>query len=197
MTDVMATCGDLAGSKNGTNESYISNYRVSSKFMGTVTLTAYDHFGNGAGVVVTKTPFALPEGPGMLEWFTADLPSGNTTSIISTVHNEEGAVISEHTVQLIKPMDMRVPAAKLSLKIAETANKDGSIDIAVSSDKVALWVTLTTLAQGRFSDNIFFLPATTKTIKFMPFSPSTAASDYDALKTSLRVEDFSMYRPLA
>ena len=80
--------------------------------------------------------------------------------------------------------------------IADTANKDGTINIAVSSDKVALWVTLTTLAQGRFSDNVFFLPATTKTVQFIPFSSSTAADDHRSLTASLRVEDFSMYRPL-
>ena len=132
----------------------------------------------------------------MMEWFTADLPSGNTTSVISTVLNEQGSLVSEHMVQLVKPMDMRVPAAKLSLEIAETSNEDGSIDIDVSSDKVAFWVTLTTLAQGRFSDNVFFLPATTRTIKFIPFSPSTAANDHHVLTASLRVEDFSMYRPI-
>lgn len=108
----------------------------------------------------------------MVEWFTADLPSGNTSSVISTVHDEKGVVMSEHMVQLIKPMMMRVPAAKLSFKIADQANKDGSIDIEVTSDKVALWVTLTTLAQGRFSDNAFFLPAKTQTIQVrdVPFS---------------------------
>ena len=81
----------------------------------------------------------------------------------------------------------------------KAANADGTIDIAVSSDKVALWVTLTTLAQGRFSDNAFLLPATTKTIQFVPNSPSpstSAAEDMRVLKESLRIEDFSMYRPL-
>ena len=105
--------------------------------------------------------------------------------------------MSEHMVQLAKPMDMRVPAAKVSFKVAPKANADGTIDIAVTSDKVALWVTLTTLAQGRFSDNAFFLPAATKTVQFVPFSPSTAADDLAVLQASLRVEDFSMYRPLA
>ena len=99
-------------------------------------------------------------------------------------------------VQLVKPKDMRVPEAKLAFAIADAANTDGTIDIVVSSDKVAVWVTLTTLAQGRFSDNAFFLPATKKTIRFVPFSPSTAADDHHVLRASLRIEDFSMYRPL-
>ena len=105
--------------------------------------------------------------------------------------------MSEHMVQQVKPMDMRVPVAKLSFKIAEVANKDGTIDIAVTSDKVALWVTLTTLAQGHFSDNAFFLPATTKTIQFVPNRLTGASEDLRTLKKTLRIEDFSMYRPLA
>ena len=93
------------------------------------------------------------------------------------------------------PTTIRVPLANVSFNIADAANQDGTIDIAVSSDKVALWVVLTTLAQGRFSDNAFFLPATTKIVQFVPFSQSTAGSDLHDLKASLRIEDFSMYRP--
>ena len=199
MTDVLSTCGDMAGSRNGTLACYISNHGAAATFTGTVTLTSYDHFGSGIGAVIIKKPFALLEGPGVIEWFTVDsLPSSerNTTSVVSTVHDASGALISEHLIQLINPMYMRVPVATITFKIAETANSDGTIDIAVSSDKVALWVTLTTLAQGRFSDNVFFLPATTKTVQFMPFSPSTASDDYAMLNASLRIEDFSMYRPL-
>ena len=197
MTDVMASCGELSYSKNGTSTCFVSNHRAGLPFHGTVTLTAYDHFGDGAGAVVVNKTMAMAEGPGALEWFNADLPAGNTTSIISTVHDEAGAVVSEHMVQLVKPRDMAVAVAKLSFEVAHAANKDGTIDIVVTSDKVAIWVTLTTLAQGRFSDNAFFLPATTKTVQFIPFSPSTAAEDLKVLQDSLRIEDFSMYRPLA
>jgi hypothetical protein len=199
MTDVMATCGDLANSHNGTGACYLSNHRAAAPFAGTVTLTAFDHFGSGAGVVISKQSYALPEGPGAVEWFPAELPPAsqrNTTSVMSTVHDVTGAVLSEHMVLLLYPMHLRVPPARLAFQIADAPNDDGTIDIAVSSDAVALWVTLTTRAQGRFSDNAFFLPATTKTLHFVPFSPSTAASDHGALKASLRIEDFSMYRPL-
>ena len=161
MTDVMATCGDLTGSKNGTSTCYISNHGAGTPFKGTVTLTGYDHFGNGTGVVITSQSFSLAEGPGVLEWFNANLPNGSTTSVISSVHDGSGALLSEHMVQLVKPMALLVPSTtnEISFAIAEAANKDGTIDIVVTSRKVALWVTLTTLAQGRFSDNVFFLPA--------------------------------------
>lgn len=193
MVDVMSTCGNRAGVQNGSSVCYISNHRAGMGFEGTVTLTSYDHFGDGAGVVVAHKEFVLPAGPGVIQWFTAELPTGNTSSIISTVRNNNGAVLSEHMVQLVKPLALRVPVTKLSFKISDAANSDGTIDIMVSSDKVALWVTLTSLAQGRFSENAFFLPATTRTIQFIPFSPSTAAYDHKTLQASLRIEDFSMY----
>ena len=197
MTDVMATCGALYR-EPAQQRCYLSNHRASRPFRGTVTLTAYDHFGDGSGVVLMAQEMALPQGPGAIAWFSppAPLPPGNTTSVVSTVTDEAGAVVSEHVVQLATPEFIRAPAAAVTLAIADAPRADGSIDIAVTSDRVALWVTLTTLAQGRFSDNAFLLPATTKTVRFVPFSASTAAQDLAALKASLRVEDFSMYRSL-
>ena len=202
MTDVMATCG-AAGDSHGhlkppnQNQCYLSNHRASRGFNGTVTLTTYDHFGNGTAKVLLHQQMALPEGPGAIEWFgPADgLPPANDTAIISTVRDEDGGVISEHMVQLVTPEHIRVPVATVTFAIADAPNADGTIDIVVTSNKVALWVTLTTLAQGRFSDNAFFLPATSKTVQYMPFS-STGAADLVVLKKSLRVEDYSMYRSL-
>ena len=51
--------------------------------------------------------------------------------------------------------------------------------------QVALFVTFTTLAQGRFSDNGFMVtPATAKTIEFIPF----AGFSFEELRSSLRME---------
>ena len=189
MADVMATCGDAG-------LCYISNHRASRAFKGTVTFTTYDHFGNGKGTVLLHKSVSLPEGPGAIEWFEQVLPSGNDTAVVSTVRDETGAVLSEHMVQLVTPAHIRVPVAKVTFTVADAPNADGTVDIAVTSDKVALWVTLTTMAQGRFSDNAFFLPATTATVRFVPFSVSTAAEDVAVLKATLRVEDLSMYRAM-
>ena len=208
MTDVMATCGTQAFNRHtnpptpgGQPLCYLSNHRAGRAFSGTVTLTAYDHFGDGEGRTFLERKISLPEGPGTIEWFGLaegqTLPAGNATALMSTVVDEVGAVVSEHMVQLVTPEHICVPPATISLKIAGAANADGTIDIVVTSDKVALWVTMTTLAQGRFSDNAFFLPAATKTVQFVPFSASTAAEDLATLKASLRAEDYSMYRSLA
>jgi beta-mannosidase len=60
----------------------------------------------------------------------------------------------------------------------------------VTSDAVAPFVTLTSLAQGRFSDNAFLaLPGTT-TIRYVPFVTPT---DIDVLATTTRIEHMATY----
>ena len=52
---------------------------------------------------------------------------------------------------------MALPKANVKFTVATVANVDGTVDITVTTDKVAVYVTLTTLANGRFSDNAFLL----------------------------------------
>ena len=51
------------------------------------------------------------------------------------------------------------------------------------------FVTFTTLAQGRFSDNAFCMTRGSLTVDFVPF----AGFDIAELKSSLRVEHAAMY----
>jgi hypothetical protein len=41
------------------------------------------------------------------------------------------------------------------MQVASDKNADGSVDVTVTTDKLALYVTLTTLAQGYFSENAY------------------------------------------
>ena len=63
------------------------------------------------------------------------------------------------------------------------------MDITVTADHVAMYVTLTTLAHGRFSDNAFLLDDGKATVQFIPFGDLDLAT----LKASLRIEDASTY----
>merc|ERR1711862_846040 len=88
---------------------------------------------------------------------------------------------------------MGVPFATVSMLLSEARNDDGTVNVTVSSNKVALYVTLTTRAQGRFSDNAFFLPATSRVVQFIPHQGHLSDEEFELLKTSIRVEDHSMY----
>lgn len=63
----------------------------------------------------------------------------------------------------------------------------------LTSTAVAMYVTLTSQAQGKFAENMFLLlPQQTKIINFVPFDPYPA--DYQLLKTTLRVEHVALYQ---
>lgn len=78
----------------------------------------------------------------------------------------------------------------MELAVAPRPSADGRVSIAVSTDRVAVFVTLTTRADGRFSDNAFLLlPGAAATVEFVPFGPL----DLGALTSSLRVEHLATY----
>jgi len=86
---------------------------------------------------------------------------------------------------------MNLPKATVSANISEFQNAEGSVDIHLKSDAFALYVTLTTLAQGRFEDNAFVMLPGTKMLKFFPFVGFKMAE----LKESLRIEHTASYKP--
>ena len=83
-----------------------------------------------------------------------------------------------------------LPAAVVTTAIAPSPNPDGSINITVSTSGVAAFVTLTTRAAGRFSDNAFVLVPPSAVITFLPFGPL----DLSTLTASLRSEHVAMYQ---
>ena len=83
---------------------------------------------------------------------------------------------------------MTLPRARVATAVG-AAGSDGSVDVTVTTDRFALFVTLTTLAQGRFSDNAFVMLPGKKTLKFFPFKGFVLAE----LKSTLRVEHTATY----
>lgn len=68
----------------------------------------------------------------------------------------EEEIWSDNLIPLTAPAKMALSKANVQFKTATEVNvADGSVDITLTTDKVAVYVTLTTLADGRFSDNAF------------------------------------------
>jgi len=80
--------------------------------------------------------------------------------------------------------DMKLPNPTISLVVANNG------EITVQSDAVAVYFTLTTEAQGRFSDNAFLLLPGKTTVQFMPIGNL----DVDTLKSTLRFEHARLYQ---
>ena len=85
---------------------------------------------------------------------------------------------------------MVLPDANVSFSISSAPNPDGSVNITVTTDATAVYVTLTTLANGRFSDNAFLLLPPSVLIRFIPFG----ALDLALLTSSLRAEHAASYQ---
>ena len=103
--------------------------------------------------------------------------------------------MDEHVVHLTAPANLQVvPRVALSARAAAAPNADGSVNVTVAADAVALFVTLTAMAPGRFSDNAFLLlPTAPRNVTWIPFVAGDAAANYALLVATLRVEDMSAY----
>eukprot|EP01050_Picozoa_sp_SAG11_P022465 SAG11_NODE_4257_length_1983_cov_1.038196_2_plen_150_part_00 len=83
--------------------------------------------------------------------------------------------------------------AQIKLVIGVPQIEGGAVPITLTSDHTALWVMLTTLAAGRFSDGTFLLRA--KTLTIVDFQP-VGRADLARLKSSVRVESQATYSEL-
>ena len=182
--DVMATCG-----QGGT--CYVKNDSPFA-FTGKLEIDSFD-FASGKTASAKSMDLDLAAGAGTSQWFTvgSEFLDGTKSALVATVTAKDGTRISRNIIALTTPEKMLLKQANVKASVAsDTANADGSVDIDVTADAVAMYVTLTTLAQGRFSDNAFVIDGSGKvTVQFIPFGDLDLAT----LKSSLRVEDVSAY----
>ena len=119
----------------------------------------------------------------------APLPGGGTHVLEAVVtETQTGSVVSHNVIALARPELMQLLPSKAT--VAAVVGVDGSLAANVTVSAVAMYVTLTTAAHGRFEDNAFLLAAPyTRLVQFLPAVPGQAA----AFVASLRVEDLSTY----
>jgi hypothetical protein len=90
---------------------------------------------------------------------------------------------------------MRVPDATVNATVSAQTTPAGTARVTVSANATALFVVLTTQAQGRFSDNSFLLEAgrqNAREIEFIPWNDEGLdAKAMALLRSSLRVEHLS------
>jgi hypothetical protein len=133
----------------------------------------------------------MPAGAGVKQWFT--LPTspidGASEILHAVVQSTAGKTVNDNWIPLTSPKNMKLAAATVTFAVASAAGIDGTIAVTVSANYFALYVTLTTLAQGRFSDNAFCMPPGNITLSFLPFDGFELAE----LRSSLRIEHAAMY----
>ena len=199
--DVMATCGDGGAC-------YVRNDRAGRPFEGSCTVASLE-FATGASKTVHTLDLtgksALAPGAGVTRFFTVDLSAVDASThmltascapvaadAVTTSFVRAGAVgasgaadASLNEILLAPPAALALPPAAVSATVARAANADGTVDVTLKANATALYVTLTTAAQGRFTDNAFAVTAAAaQVVQFVPFD----GFDKGELERTLRVE---------
>jgi hypothetical protein len=147
---------------------------------------------------------ACPRWNSTTQWkaIECDATAGKCLLVVDVTNGATGERASHNVLPFVPPVRMTLPVAKVTATVGATAS-DGTVPISVCSTATALYVVLTTLANGRFSDNAFLLmplaasgeqaavvPGGCQVIHFLPWG--AAGADPNAtlklLKASLRVE---------
>jgi len=179
------------------------------------------HLATGLAVPLATVPVALPVGAGAAAWAcldgsndTAKCPAVAavlasvgctpascvvTATVTATPADRRGglsagpgALLAENLVLCEVPANLTLPAARVTTAVG-APQPDGTVPVTVTSDATALFVHLTSAAQGRFSVNSFPVwGAGSVTVSYIPFGAATAA-DAGVLAASLRVEHLGQY----
>lgn len=175
----------------------------------TVTLARIS--GAGAVLKTTTTPISLPRGAGAVQFFCfgagdptsscaalPDILSANgcaadgSDCVLFSSLTSRGVQLASSFELLGLPGALKLADPALTYAVAPAPNGDGSLNISLSAAAApAAFVSLTSTAQGRFSDNAFWLPAagSSRVITFIPFG----ALDIAGFAATLRVEHLQQY----
>jgi hypothetical protein len=114
---------------------------------------------------------SAPAGPGVMEWFNVVMPPMPSEAILTAVvTSAHGQVLSDNLIPLTPPSQMELHKARVTYTVGKLS-ATGSVPITLTTDVVAVYVTLTTQANGRFSDNAFLL---------LPSAPTSPRTDTNA-----------------
>jgi hypothetical protein len=206
--DVFVACGS-AGQCYARNDSPMAGV-VGAVVLELVSLVT----GAAVAAPATRLPLALPAGPAAVSFFCAAdgatsgpcpswstllaaagcQPDASDCLLNASVVDASGATLASNP-SLLAPPSLVLPvlrAPALSFALESPAPPAGApIRVTVTAAAPALFVTLTTLAQGHFDRNAFFLaPGSDRAavVNFVPLPGSDTASVYAQLAATLRLQ---------
>ena len=198
----MASCGSDA-------RCYVRHDGPLTGFTGTLSTSLLHVLSGAVTPVVTAFPASLPRGGGALLWTCAGSGSpgacanyttilrgagcatdGSDCILLVELRSTAGADVDISHELLTIPGNMKLPRAAVTAVVLDPAPDATSATVQVTTDAPALYVTLTTLAQGRFSKNAVLLRSnSTLDISFVAFGEL----DVDLLRSTLVVEYVNKY----
>ena len=210
------TMMDASNDATGPALCYIRN-DLPTPFSGHVTVEAV-HYLSGTVTPMSSVKVSLPAGGGALGFYCADKStaisagSPNCTTFeelfktvpacskgakscmlnVTVTSDADGGVVSSNMLPLALPGELMLPAADVTTAVKTAAAGAKSVDIELTSSATAVYVWLSTLEHGRFSDNAFvLLPGVSRTVQFLSFLDAGTSSE--VLTKSLRVEHLQMH----
>ena len=199
-TDVLIACGTAAAlqpsspspTPQGALGCYVKNDGV-TPLLGSVVVEAVDVLG-AANQTLLTAPLNLTAGPGVIRWLSAGAVDGSRFVLSASVLSSAGELVVSNVDLLVEPWRLQLQGVGLRAEVVDGRSAAGEVGVRVtkSGAGVALWVTLTTLAEGRFSPNVFLMATDTALVSFLPLDGRDV--DRPLLQRSLRVEAANEYR---
>ena len=192
-TDRLITCGADTTVRNASTLLCLIKNDLYQGVTGRVMIEAIDLGGKATTVLYEAESVTLRGGPGVMYWFTIPAVDATTTVLRATYYDPiVDEAIAHNVLLLTAPQHLQLQPVGLSVLYGPSANVDGTLDLVLTKpagSPAAVFVTLTTLAQGRFSTNGFVMDSRSTTVQFIPFGPLDVA----LLKRSLRIETANQY----
>ena len=189
-TDRIITCGE--GRSADTQLCYVRN-DVYDAVIGNVLIYAVDLTNSAVTVHYRSNPVTLASGPGTIHWFDIPAVKNSNSTILKAVFIDSvtSDIVARNTILFTIPQHLTLQPVQLTATVSSSIRADASVDVYISKQgaPAAVWVTLTTQAQGRFSDNAFVMEDDEVVVQFIPFGPLDTA----LLQTTLRVETANDY----
>ena len=206
--DVFVACGS-AGQCYARNDSPMAGVAGAVVVLELVSLVT-----GAAAAPATRLPLTLPPGPAAVSFFCAAdgatsgacqpwsallaaagcKPDASDCLLDASIVDAGGATLASNPSLLAPPSlvlpALRAPALAFALE-APAPPAGAPIRVTVTAAAPALFVTLTTLAQGHFDRNAFFLapgPDKAAVVNFVPLPGSDAAGVYAELGATLRLQ---------
>ena len=184
------------------------------------------HLMSGTVTQVDRRQLTMAAGAGTSEWWTLNAAVNATVEVLkvtvveapitgaatpagtragaavarappAAAKGKNRSLLCDNTLLFTTPQGLQLPAAHVTFSVGSfTPGTSRTVPILVRTNATALYVTLTSTAAGRFSDNAFLMLASESPVQvdFVPFGGGAVdAATADALQRSLRVEHAQIY----
>ena len=177
---------------------YVRN-DVPKPFAGRLIVATVELAKQAAGRTLLNKTIALPAGAGQLLWVPAEAAlaacSDGSCALLVKVLDANGETVSENLQTAVVPHKLQLPQhATVSFTIHDEPAAAKGVDITVKASSAAMWVALTSGADGYFSPNWFSLGhGEERAVRFIPFAGIVSPATRALLHKTTRVEHLGEY----